>query len=106
MKEAFHLVYKGGVTINNLERTINMLKVEKAAVTNNTQKIEDFNIAINAVKKEIALLPKQEKENYGEDADGNRGIEIIMFVCPECEEELDEKGYYCKYCGQKIDRDK
>lgn len=56
--------------------------------------------------KEKAVRPKIVKERYGTDRDGNRGIWVKWYECPNCGAEIDfdyEEENRCSSCNQLLD---
>ena len=65
-------------------------------------KCEAFNLAIQAIEKQIPLKPQLESDGY---SDGE--LVYDTWICPKCGEdyEIDFHDYkYCPECGQRIDR--
>lgn len=53
--------------------------------------------------KSKAVKPKLCKENYGTDRDGNRGIIISWYECPNCGTEILDYIERCTSCNQLLD---
>ena len=65
-------------------------------------KCEAFDLAIQAIEKQIPLKPQLESDGY---SDGE--LVYDTWICPKCGEdyEIDSHDYnYCPECGQRIDR--
>ena len=65
-------------------------------------KCEAFDLAIQAIEKQIPLKPQLESDGY---SDGE--LVYDTWICPKCGEdyEIDFHDYkYCPECGQRIDR--
>lgn len=91
-------------SIFDLKETINHLKMLRKLDTNTKEKLYD--IAIDSLEIQIPKHPISCFDNdYGSDADGNRGIRIEWVECPNCGNELD--GEYqssrCPECKQLLD---
>lgn len=59
---------------------------------------EYYNLAIEALEKQLPKKPKEEKNDYA-----FKLGEFIVGKCPNCLSEASERFDICLYCGQKLD---
>lgn len=79
--------------MTELDRAIASLQEENCKDTTTLEHVHINNIAIEALRKRIAMPVNHEKTFC-----------TYKHFCPSCSEQLFSEGItYCKHCGQKLD---
>lgn len=91
--------------MNDIEKAIDTIVGISNDYENKSEQDIALSMAVAVLEKQIPKSPKNETHIYGEDADGNRGIELTDLVCPNCENDIVLDSEYCPDCGQHLLRE-